>query len=152
VSFLAVSVFERGQHFFKNSNHLHVAFCLAALQQTNHSFGSMLLLLLFGVALLVSSTSANDGWEFQGGRKRRLTHGRNTVANDQATLPELVVTRDEAPPAPKITSASSLRHSGDSHSNTLLLPNTYSVLNFERNQDEEEAGGQQQTESSWWGR
>lgn len=116
---------------------------------------------------LCTSTLANDGFEFYGGRKKRRTHGLNSVTQtksrrnphgeddkplrwDQATTmaSEIHMSRDEAPPAPKIGLGRNTRRLLKGREEQLLmLPDRYSVLDF-TNEEEKELTA----ESSWWGR
>eukprot|EP00804_Cyclotella_cryptica_P029005 CCRYP_012402-RA/>CCRYP_012402-RA protein AED:0.42 eAED:0.42 QI:0/-1/0/1/-1/1/1/0/91 len=73
------------------------------------------LLTLVSFAELISSAVPNDGWEFQGGKWKRRTHGFTSATKEQAprrkcavhykdktkSITEISITNDEAPPALK---------------------------------------------------
>lgn len=122
-----------------------------------------LLLLLGPLLLFPFAAVANDGFEFHGGRKKRRTHGLNQALTSQAPRrdgqirfdsyieapSQIYVGRDEAPPAPKVESRlRSARGSKRKEEDTLLLPDRYSVLNFEDIHRSESLT----LDSSWWGR
>ena len=128
----------------------------------------MKLHILLNLATIISSTLANDGVEYYGGRRKRRTHGLNSATMDRAAKmkgqvrydrnteesSEIVITRDDAPPPPKIEQSNRLRNAGrmmkDKTEELLMLPDRYSVLNFEKTDGVEEQ--ELSVESSWWGR
>ena len=133
------------------------------------------------LALITNSAAValvdHDNWEFHGGMKKRRAHGLNLATKHSApknsnggvdfdeiaeTQSEIIVTNDEAPEAPKVISSyagTNPHKRADSRSKTkeelLLLPDRYSVLNFdagEYSEDECDDNESTNTVNSWWGR
>ncbi|KAL9181115.1 hypothetical protein ACHAXT_009920 [Thalassiosira profunda] len=121
---------------------------------------SVALVCLAGLIALSAASVDHDGWDFYGGRRVRRKHGLNRATADRAPRhrgrvrfdaptprnePQLIVTADEAPPAQSYSPV--LRGSSDrarAAEQILLLPDRYSVLDFDRDQGDDY--------SSFWGR
>lgn len=122
---------------------------------------STLALLLLTRAILLSAAALaldHDSWEFYGGQRRRIRHGLNRATKDlQNQEPaKIVVTNDQAPPAPKIeaTRTAFSQRFKDKQEALLLIPDSYSVLSFDKDPtdgDDNELP-QPTTESSFWGK
>ena len=115
--------------------------------------------IIFGLAVLATLASSrvdHDGFEFYGGKKKKRRHGLNRATSDYhkdgkgkvrydkkgpEIQTELVVTNDEAPPAPLVSSSVQFPSDGRLRNihERLLLPR-YSVLDFESKKE------------SFWGR
>lgn len=115
------------------------------------------------LAILVSSSVASDV-EFYGGRKKQRRRGLNSAVKEHAPISmgkvrydestetdtEFLISRDEAAPAPKIESNFGLRKGREV---PLMLPDRYSVLDFDTSSnDQEDVAEKPSVEASWWGR
>ncbi len=130
----------------------------------------MTMILLLVAISFVSALVDHDGWEFHGGKKKRITHGLNLATKDYAPRntqgqvdfdergeekSDIVITNDEAPPAPILGASYA---NGDRKSarinakQRLLLQQKPSVLNFDAAVDDDQASESIDASDSWWGR
>lgn len=130
------------------------------------------MILILGLVAIpfVSALVDHDGWEFHGGRKKRRTHGLNLATKDYAPRnsqgwvdfdekgeekSDIVITNDEASPAPLVGSSYANEEWNDARikaKRQLLLQQKSSVLNFDAAFENNQASESIAAANSWWGR